>query len=715
MRQTKETKDKSEVSVFSRFNPRLQEGIVHRLGWTSLRAVQDQAGHAILDGKNAVVLAPTAGGKTEASMFPALSMMLDRPTAGVGILYIAPIKALLNNQAERLGQYTEMVGLRRFVWHGDQSAAEKRGFVKEPAELLMTTPESLEVMFISAKVPEVRFFEDLRMVVIDEVHALAGSDRGAHLMSIIERLNEISRHDVQRVGLSATVGNPEGILSWVSGSSKREGQVVDPPKPPGRKELLITCRGSLDGLAADAAKMAAGKKSLFFCQSRAMTESVAARMREEGMAVFVHHSSVSVEEREEAEAKFGRGRDVCIVCTSTLELGIDVGDLDRVFQGNATDTVNSFMQRMGRTGRRPGQAANMSFFCESPETVLQATALIELAKEGWVESVPVSHRCWPVLVHQLLAMSIAYGSIEPARAWALLSRVPDFRGISEEEYRALLDHMIRTGFLYEMGSKLTFGDEAERVYGRRNFMELYAVFSSPQLFSVVTRNGKELGSLEQDFVDELIEEESSFLLGGRAWDVSVIDFSRRRVEVVPAPRGKKPSWGGFAPQFLSRELCEKMREILKSDERYRYLHESAWEALKECRREMAPGLHHDDCPLESGAGELIWWTFAGGKINRTLKVLFEEVFGWKVSSDNLKLRLDGEGVLDGGFEEAVAMMERPEFWEELPWEELIASLPDYRLSKFQQVLPLWVQREWVGAFLLDVAGSRSFLAWVLES
>ena len=195
------------MSVFSRFAPRLQEAIVARLGWSSLRPVQEQAGLAILAGKNVVVLAPTAGGKTEASMFPAISGLVDEPTEAVGVLYVAPIKALLNNQADRLGLYTEMVGLRRFVWHGDTSDADRRRFLREPCELLMTTPESLEVMLVSRRVDAARLFSDLRLVVIDEVHAVAGTDRGAHLMSVLARIRTLSRHDVQRVGLSATVGN----------------------------------------------------------------------------------------------------------------------------------------------------------------------------------------------------------------------------------------------------------------------------------------------------------------------------------------------------------------------------------------------------------------------------------------------------------------------------------------------------------------------------
>ncbi|MGB3768592.1 MAG: DEAD/DEAH box helicase, partial [Phormidesmis sp.] len=210
------------TSAFARYPARLQEAIVSRLGWTSLRPVQELSSHALLDGKNAVILAPTAGGKTEASIFPMLAQLMEREPEGVGLLYIAPIKALLNNQAERLGLYTEMVGLSRFLWHGDVKPSAKKAFVKEPATLLMTTPESLEVMLLSAKVPHARLFQDLRAIVIDEVHALAGSDRGTHLISVLERIARSTDNDIQRVGLSATVGNPEAILRWMQGTSQRE-------------------------------------------------------------------------------------------------------------------------------------------------------------------------------------------------------------------------------------------------------------------------------------------------------------------------------------------------------------------------------------------------------------------------------------------------------------------------------------------------------------
>lgn len=445
-------------STFARFAPRLQEAIVSRLGFTELRPVQKLAGAAILDGLNAVVLAPTAGGKTEASMFPVISGLVERPTEAVGALYVAPIKALLNNQEERLGTYTEMVGLRRFVWHGDAKPGEKKRFVDDPTELLMLTPESMEVMLLSPRVPAQKLFRDLRYVVVDEVHAFAGTDRGAHLMSVLERIARFTEHDVQRIGLSATVGNPEQILVWLKGSSERDGVVIDPPKVKARRSLLVALSDGTASTADRAARMAEGKKSLFFCQSRSMTEAVAQGMHGRGIDLFVHHSSVAREDRHAAEERFHSGTNACIVCTSTLELGIDVGDLDLVFQENATSTVSSFLQRMGRTGRREGSVANTTFFCEEVETVLQAVALIELAKEGWVEPIPEQTRCWPVLLHQLLALTLQFGAVTPEDAWGQLSVVPDFGGISRAEFDEFLRHLVENEFLFESDGRFAMGD-----------------------------------------------------------------------------------------------------------------------------------------------------------------------------------------------------------------------------------------------------------------
>jgi ATP-dependent Lhr-like helicase len=691
--------------VFPRLHPRLQAAIVSRLGWSSLRPVQDLAGPALLDGSNAIVLAPTAGGKTEASMFPVISMLVERTTGGVGALYIAPIKALLNNQAERLGIYTEMVGLRRFVWHGDITASERRQFLADPTDLLMTTPESLEVMLMSQKVDPRVLLGTVDVVVIDEVHAMAGSDRGAHLMSVIERIAALGDgRDVQRIGLSATVGNPEELLRWLRGSSARPAVVIDPPKVASRRELLVVHRENLSALAADAASTARGRKTLFFCQSRKTSEAVADAMRACGTDVFVHHSAVSKEERLIAERQFHRGADACIVCTSTLELGIDVGDLDRVLQAEAPDTVGSFLQRMGRTGRRAGQPANTTFFCEEVDSVVQACALISLARRGWVESVQVNRRSWPVLVHQLLAMSLSTAGVTVESGWTHFARVPDFADIARDEYDRLTDWLIRDGSLRVASGRLVLGPKAEKRYGRKNFMELYAVFSSPQSYTV--QYGEQpIGTLGQAFVDRLVEGLSTFLLAGRAWQVDAIRHDERVIRAIPAPRGRQPSWGGMTPAFLGFELCQEIRRVLASDDVPAFLHPTASGVLAE-RRETLGEVARSDQGLEGTDDGLRWWTFAGGRINTTLKYGLAAVGGdWKITTDNLGLTVRGAD--RSGMSAARERLGEAAFWaDEKLWREV--ELPGYRLSKFQGLMPDWVEGEMLATFLLDVEGARGW-------
>jgi ATP-dependent Lhr-like helicase len=696
------------MSVFSRLPERLQHAIANQLGFSSLRPVQELAGDAILDGKNAVVLAPTAGGKTEAAIFPILAGLITSPPAGVGALYVAPIKALLNNQEVRLGEYTEMVGLRRFVWHGDAQKDRKEAFCKEPAELLMTTPESLEVMLMSPRVPVQKLFQELRYVVVDEIHAFAGTDRGAHLMSVIERLTALSQHDVQRIGLSATIGNPEQLGRWLNGTSKRQTVVVDPPHPKAKRLIKICLREDESEFAREAVNEGKGRKSLFFCQSRSLTEAVADQMRDQDIDVFVHHGSVSKEERYAAEERFATGTNACIVATSTLELGIDVGGLDLTFQANAPSTVSSFLQRMGRTGRREGTVANMTFLCDNAVAVVQAAALVQLAAGGWIESVRDETRSWPVMVHQVLAMTQQHGGISAERCWGMLSRVPDFRGVTHEEYLALIEHMKREGYLLEAGGLLSLGLTAERVFGKKNFLELYAVFSSPVLYKVQTEAKRDIGSLEQAFVDRLVPDMSTFLLGGRAWMAAGLNHEERLVRVRPAPRGKKPSWGAFLPQFLSYEVCQAMKAVLTSDEPYAFLDEGAKAALAQWRGDLGQLLRRRE-PMQYDGGAVTWWTFAGGRLNQTLKYALEWKGGWKVVPDNFSVRVQGDGVGVDAVKSALAALD----WSEPATQQrLLALVPEYRLSKFQRVLPEKWQVEMVGGYLLDFQGTADYAARV---
>jgi ATP-dependent helicase Lhr and Lhr-like helicase len=692
-------------SVFTRFPDRLQSAIVSRLGWSSLRPVQELAGNELLNGCNAIILAPTAGGKTEACMFPLLAQMVKKEPVGVGILYVAPIKALLNNQNERFQKYTEMVGLNSFLWHGDIKASQKKSFIRNPTTVLMTTPESLEGMLISSSTPHGEIFADLRAIVIDEIHALAGSDRGSHLMSVIERLIPATSNDVQRVGLSATVGNPDRILEWLQGTSKRSNCVIQTPTTPNQKEIRILLKDSQAAIVEQASLMAWSKKSLLFCQSRALSEEIADQMKAQGTDAFVHHSSISLEERNRAEEKFQYGKNNCIVCTSTLELGIDVGDLDSVFQHRVPKTVSSFLQRLGRTGRRAGQVTNTTFFIDSSSKLLHAIALVELARKHWVESVQISDRNWPVLVQQLLAMIMQFGAISPKEIWQQLSKVPDFKGVNEDEFTKLIQHMLDTGYVCMNAGSLAIGFQTEKVFGRKNFIALYAVFSTPAYYEVYTIAGQHIGSLDQQFVNTLDAEKTCFLLGGRAWLTNFIYHPDRKIEVIAAPKGKKPKWGESTLDILSWEVCQEIASILKSDCEIPYLDSPAKIALINSRDDLG---RHVNNKIYWESDRATWWTFAGLRINQSLKYGLEYLCGWKVTIDNFELSIKGDNLNSSELINAIKEITEVGFWET---EEinlyLLKNLPNYCLSKFQKTLPNQYALEVVKNYLLDIDGMRA--------
>ena len=333
--------------------------MVNALGWRSLRPVQEQAIDGVLDGANLLVLSPTAGGKTEAALFPLISEAMVGGWAGLSILYISPIKALLNNQQERLGRYYGLVGRRAAPWHGDVPATAKRRMQEDPPDCLLTTPESLEAILVSPSARHDRFFAGVRAVVVDEVHAFARDDRGWHLLALLQRIGRLAGRDLQRVGLSATVGNEGELLDWLSSGSDRPRRVIRPPavaeEPP---EVVVDFVGGLDNAATVIAAMHRGEKRLVFCDSRSRVEQLAAGLGARGVATSVSHSSLGLAERRRAERAFAEGRDCVIVATSTLELGIDVGDLDQVIQVDAP-APSSFLQRMGQDRSPPGSGPQL--------------------------------------------------------------------------------------------------------------------------------------------------------------------------------------------------------------------------------------------------------------------------------------------------------------------------------------------------------------------
>ncbi|MDY7090976.1 MAG: DEAD/DEAH box helicase, partial [Actinomycetota bacterium] len=399
-------------------HPVLLHHIVNSLQWPGLRPLQEAAVEPLLAGEDALLLAPTAGGKTEAAAFPLLSRMTVESWSGTSVLYLCPLKALLNNLQPRLDRYADWLGRKAALWHGDVTASRRQAILAARPDLLLTTPESLEAMLVSQKVDHRAFFAGLQAVVVDEVHAFAGDDRGWHLLAVLERLTHLIGRPVQRVGLSATVGNPDRLLTWLqgSGAGTRPASVVapDPPVlvpgepapavPPGEIELDYV--GSLQNAAKIIASLHAGEKRLVFCESRQAVEELGSLLRGKGITTFLSHASLSADERRRSEEAFAEARDCVIVSTSTLELGIDVGDLDRVIQIDTPATVASFLQRLGRTGRRPGSIRNCLFLTRDGDALLEAAALLLLWGRGWVEPVIAPPEPRHIAAQQILALCL---------------------------------------------------------------------------------------------------------------------------------------------------------------------------------------------------------------------------------------------------------------------------------------------------------------------
>lgn len=694
--------------AFARLSPAMQHQIVNALGFSGLRPVQQQTIDAVLDDKNCVVLAPTAGGKTEAAFFPLLSRMDAEDWKPVSVLYVAPIRALLNNQEERLSRYASLLGRRAFKWHGDVTSAAKRGFVNEPADLLLTTPESLEVMLMSRKVPAERLFRGLRAVVIDEIHAFVGDDRGGHLSAVLERLSRFCGRDVQRIGLSATVGNPTDILRWVAGSSRRAGVVVDPGGARKAPEIVIDWVASADNAAKLIAQLHPGKKRLVFVDSRRGVEALGEKLRGAGVDAYVTHSSLSLEERQAAEQAFAEGQNCVIVATSVLELGIDVGDLDHVIQIDAPSSVAAFLQRMGRTGRRDGKAPNCTFLATEDDGLLQAAAIVRLFRRGFVEPIPILHRAAHLLAHQLLALTVQVeGGIPAADWWAWVSQATPFQALDESDRRELVEHMLAAGILAESGGRYAMGERGEKLYGWRNFAELYAVFSAPQRLKVLW-GATEIGSIDVTFAQQEKLENLSFVLGARPWRAIGIDFGQGIVRVEPIASSKLARWQGRSA-LLGRDLCQAMREVLASDEVSPEWSRRAQQKLAELRTEYRDaGAGAGSTALVSDAYGLRLWTFGGGKANNLLARVLEEKLGEKVVVDNLYIAFRGDAAQsESAIRLALTELRREQRPNHADALRLAESCVRGRLTKFQPCLPPRLESELLAEVLTDAAAARA--------
>lgn len=589
--------------------------VVNSLGWQGLRPLQRAGVAPVRSGDDCVLVAPTAGGKTEAAFFPLLSEMDEKHWTGLSILYLAPLRALLNNLHPRLESYTAWLGRTAALWHGDVGDSERRRILAERPDVLLTTPESLEAMLVSRRVDHRRFFADVRAVVIDEAHAFAGDDRGWHLLAVLERVQKIAGRPIQRIGLSATVGNPHEMVRWLQGSNRddRPAQVVTADDATSSSvEVGLDYVGSVENAAEVISRLHRGEKRLVFCESRKSAEELAFELRERRVTTYVSHSSLSREERRISEQAFAEDRDCAIVATSTLELGVDIGDLDRVIQLDAPRSVAAFLQRLGRTGRRPGTVRNTLFLATDTPALLRAAGLMRLWREGFVEPiVPPSHPRH-IAAQQLLGLALQEGRFGRSRIDEWWGDLPVMADRS-----AVLEHLEAEQFLVEDGGLLFLGPRAEDEFGRRHFMELLSVFATAPELRVVAGN-KEIGRVSPLSVSRAAQEgEKPLLLAGRAWRIEMINWERFEILVSEEHHRGKVRWPG-GPIAESFELSRAQRAVLLGADPDVTLSRRARTRLDAARAEASSTVDDAGLVLEHEDGGSILWTWAGVQANETL-------------------------------------------------------------------------------------------------
>jgi ATP-dependent Lhr-like helicase len=632
---------------FDRLHDSVQYHVVNSLGWPGLRPLQRDAVLPIHEGRDCVLLAPTAGGKTEAATLPVLSRMLEEDWSGLSVLYLCPLRALANNLGPRLARYAGFVGRRAEVWHGDTSQGDRKRIRKDPPDILITTPESVEAQLVSAYTNEELFFGGVRAAIIDEVHAFAAADRGWHLLAVLSRLERLTGKPIQRIGLSATIGNPSEILQWLS-PKRASGSapiVVNPPAAgPSAAELKIDFVGSLLNAAQVISQLHRGEKRLVFVDSRQRAEELGNELKRLEVQTFVSHSALGFDERRQAERAFAEAENCVIVATSTLELGIDVGDLDRVIQIDAPGSVASFLQRLGRTGRRAGTTRNCLFLATDHAALLRAIALLELHDRGFVEPVVPPGKPYHLLAQQVLAQILQHKGVSKA-SWRdgveTFVTQAGLDAIAGDEVLALLEER---ALLAQDGGIYWFTEEGETRLGGLNFLDLMSIFTSENLFEVRHAN-REVGKVDR--VSFLMQGQArALLLGGRSWRVLDIDWNRGLVAVEPTTDPGRSRWLGDGPA-MSFEMAQAIRRVVCAREDPPRLSSRARHALSDARAEMWWFDPHATTVYDAPNGRQQWWTHAGTIANIRLAWRLQQLLEAETRCDDMSVTLpDGLSRVD---------------------------------------------------------------------
>lgn len=618
--------------------------------WEALRPIQNAAiDHVINGGKHLILAAHTASGKTEAAFLPILTKV-NFKTAGVKVLYISPLIALINDQFGRVEELCEYLDVPVTKWHGEAKKSLKEKLLKHPSGVVLITPESLEAMLDNAPFNARHLFSSLDFIVIDEIHAFTGTDRGVQLKSILSRLKLLNQQRFRIIGLSATLGEFTAVKKM---TGEPDNTLVLRDKSQKIMEVsfhYFPFEGSdlPNELINDLYETTKNSKVLIFPNSRGRAEEIAVRLK--GLSgkmnghqyYFSHHSSVDKDLREYIEhfAKENKRYPFAISCTSTLELGIDIGSVDEVVQIDSAHTVASLVQRTGRSGRKEGETSKLLFYATDKWNLIQSLACLELYRQGFTEPFNPVDRPFDILAHQILAIVRQLSGCTLNDLKAQMRGNYAFDQISENQLVEIIRELLKTNQLELLGNELIVGVSGEKVINSRDFYSMFRVEPSFKVYY----QAKAIGDIP---IISLLKEDDNILLAAKIWKIKEIDYNSKKIAVIPAMDGKKPRFNGSGGEVHQR-VRQEMLNILYSATIFSELDTQALKALQEIRKEFQPYLIQNleiERPVVAKISEIVFYTFQGTRVNQALQFMLEglgvdSIYVEHSSSFHLKISLD---------------------------------------------------------------------------
>jgi len=700
------------MSSFDFLSKTIQK-MVWRMKWESFTPIQDMSIPEIIETKNDIILSSgTASGKTEAAFLPILSLVEKEAEEVLKVVYISPLKALINNQFERIESLCQETNIPIHRWHGDISQLKKKKFIKDPAGILQITPESIESLFINRTEQLKDVFKSVEFIVIDEIHSFLDDERGVHLRSLLSRMESYTEMRPRVIGLSATIDNFSFVKKWVNHKHLESVSIIE--SPDSDKNLLYSLMYFEKGesnkkkleLYEDIRVLTRDHKALIFCNSRGEVEETTVMLNRlavregNGEMYYPHHSSIDKKEREFVEKTMSETTiPKSVVATSSLELGIDIGSIDIVIQIDSTFTVSALKQRLGRSGRKKDSNQMLQLYSTDEDSLIQSLAVMELVREKWVEPARGYLLPYDILFQQILSLCEETNGITLSELIDKIKLNDMFYELNYQKIRQLIDHMLKNEHLELIKgiNELIVGFEGERLVRGKEF---YSVFMSTEQYDVL-EGVKRIGTLDKVM---FLNEGDNIILSGKLWTIKIIDPKRNKIYVNKAVDGKPPKYtsGGVK---IHKRIGEKILEVLCTAQNFGYVDDKGSAAIEDMRR---PYHSHKVSQNE----RIIWKTRTGQLFETYTGTVITNTLVWMLRSMGVKIKdRDGLGRIELPTDCRIEQVLRGIGEKNWNPEELIehTKQPEIFVSKYSEVIPESLKYEMHTAHEIDIQGVKEYL------